>query len=634
MTYADVQARLRSGWNTWDTRSVLRQVLLPYGFGISLGLHELYRGTTLTEAQIGRRGRVEGGRGEGGWDDEDVTFGPHAPLGEYTRVTVHWAEITIEVTTAQVPGTDELVIKVDPLANQRRPALLIIGAAYLWNKRGTVRRGDETLVGDHATVWSTAPLVEDPYADQVGPYLAVELSGPVGIGTGPRRSLEEIDRILAEAEARHCPEPATGDDLAEHGDVAEHRDLVRDAISWNNVYEPSKDRVVTTVSRLWNVGKRGGFALFCWDNFFNALLADLTSTDVAYANVVEMCREVVPDGFVPNVAQGTGRKTYDGSQPPVGSMVCWELYRRHGERWFLDEVYPILLGWNRWWWRTRHNGTMISPGTTVFEPEFPSPQDIPRIGKHFGATCETGADDHPAFRDIPFDPETGLLGAHDVGLNAQYAMDCEALSKIAVELGRTEDAEELTERGATVRDLIEKLLWDEPSSTYRGHFTETGKPTEFLSPASFFPLLAGCGIDGRAKIMTDAHLRTDDGFGGEWVLPSSPRSELLISDREHSYWIGRAWPPINFLAYLGLRRAGLTEEAGWLAERSGALAMIEWRENRHIHENYSSEHGQGCDRPNSEPFHSWGALLSLPILIESGTIKLTGGQFDPTPTAP
>ena len=87
------------------------------------------------------------------------------------------------------------------------------------------------------------------------------------------------------------------------------------------------------------VGKRGGYALFCWDAFFNALLAAVSSKELAYLNAVEMLRALTPEGFVPNVEQGTGRKTYDGSQPPIGSLMIRELYRRFGERWFLEETF-------------------------------------------------------------------------------------------------------------------------------------------------------------------------------------------------------------------------------------------------------------------------------------------------------
>ncbi|MER7276102.1 trehalase family glycosidase [Dactylosporangium sp. NPDC000244] len=601
--YDEVQARLARGWNTFDTRSLLTQVLLPEGLAVALGIKEYYRGNALHQVQIGRRDE----------DAEEVTLGPHAVDGSYTALTVRWRGIELDVETAHA-GAD-LVILVTPRANQAQPATLTVSAGPLWNLPGSVRRAGEVLEAslpgrdEPLAVHTTAAPVDDPYADLTGPYLAVRLDGPVGVSTGTARDLAGIEAAVAAGRERLRPAPA--------GTDAEHRDLIRDAIAWNTVYEPAGRRVVTTVSRLWNVGKRGGYALFCWDNYFNALLAGLFSADLAYANAVEMTRALTPDGFVPNVEQGTGRRTYDGSQPPVGAMVALQLYRRFGERWFLEEVFPGLLSWNRWWWRVRRDGDLLCLGSTAFEPQWPSPQDVPRINQHFGATCESGCDDHPIFADIPYDPQAGLLRAHDIGLNSEYAMDCEALADIAAILGRAAERDELRERGAAVAAGVERTLWQEDTGSYRSRRTDTGAYTRDISPMSFYPLLAGIGAGGRAARTVGRYLRDERYFGGRWAIPSTPRIDAESASHSY-YWKGRVWPPMNFLVYLGLRRAGLAEERRWLAERSADVAMREWREARHVHENYSAASGEGCDKANSEPFHSWGALLSLIPLIESG----------------
>jgi glycogen debranching enzyme len=108
-------------------------------------------------------------------------------------------------------------------------------------------------------------------------------------------------------------------------------------------------------------------------------------------------------------------------------------------------------------------------------------------------------------------------------------------------------------------------------------------------------------------------------------VPSTPRTDAESASRSY-YWHGRVWPPMNFLVYIGLRRAGLSDERRWLAERSAELAMKEWSEARHVHENYSANTGEGCDKADSEPFHSWGALLSLIPLIESGAEPYFGRE--------
>ena len=380
---------------------MLSHVHLPEGLVIGLGIKEYYRGTTLRNAQIGRRGD----------DDEHVRFGPHAIDGSSTEVTVRWRDVELLVRSAH--DGDDLVLLIEPLANQVKPAALTVSVAFAWGMPGVVRHDGSSISADiggrRTRVYATAPHSPDPYSGVDGPHFVLATDGPVGVSTGRPRGLAEI-RDLVERRRSEL-DAAAG---------SEHSVVVRDAIAWNTIFEPSRGRVVTTVSRLWNVGKRGGYAMFCWDAFFGALLAGTVSRDLAYANVVEMLAELTPEGFVPNVAQGTGRRTFDGSQPPFASLVAWELHAVHGGDWFLQEIFPALLSWNRWWWRVRRSGELLSLGSTWFEPEAPSPQDIPRINQHFGATCESGADDHPVFSDVPFDEATGLLRAHDIGLNSEY----------------------------------------------------------------------------------------------------------------------------------------------------------------------------------------------------------------------
>ena len=83
---------------------------------------------------------------------------------------------------------------------------------------------------------------------------------------------------------------------------------------------------------------------------------------------------------------------------------------------------------------------------------------------------------------------------------------------------------------------------------------------------------------------------------------------------EQHYWRGRIWAPMNYLVYLGLRRAELKDEAKILAEKSAALLLREWRECGHIHENYHADTGMGCGYDHSDRIYHWGVLLGLVAL--------------------
>ena len=56
--YNEMQSKLASGWNTWNTRSVLSQVFLPECFAVNLELVNSNSGGILKEALIGRRGKM------------------------------------------------------------------------------------------------------------------------------------------------------------------------------------------------------------------------------------------------------------------------------------------------------------------------------------------------------------------------------------------------------------------------------------------------------------------------------------------------------------------------------------------------------------------------------------------------
>jgi hypothetical protein len=73
--------------------------------------------------------------------------------------------------------------------------------------------------------------------------------------------------------------------------------------------------------------------------------------------------------------------------------------------------------------------------------------------------------------------------------------------------------------------------------------------------------------------------------------------------------------------YLALTRTELDDVRHDLAEKSSTLFLKEWTEHRHVHENYNSITGEGCDTGNSDRFYHWGALLCAIALADAGYIK-------------
>jgi putative isomerase len=78
--YESMQQKLATGWNTWNTRSILSHVLLPEGFAINLGFREHINRQNLREVLIGRRKE----------EDEQVRPGLHAYDGSFNDLTLTW----------------------------------------------------------------------------------------------------------------------------------------------------------------------------------------------------------------------------------------------------------------------------------------------------------------------------------------------------------------------------------------------------------------------------------------------------------------------------------------------------------------------------------------------------------------
>jgi len=602
--YEELQQNLASGWNTWDTRSVLTHVHLPSGLAFRLGIKEYRDGGHLRESLIGRLGA----------DAETVVPGTRAWDGAYTSLKIMWRGVEIEVETA-TDGEDWLCL-VTPLSRERqlKTPLLIVEAGFMWNFPGSVIREGSVLEAKlpEGQKWrlgaSTAP-VEEPQISALGPYLALSLDAPLALFTGKERSLEEVRAIMTQRSSEVAHDGSDRDG----SDEAELRSAIQTCMAWDTIYDPSKKRVISPVSRIWS-SRQGGWVLFCWDTFFAASLAATGSRELAYANAIEMLRENTPDGFVPNVSNGHGFKSLDRSQPPVGSMTLWELFQKFGDRWLLDLAFDDLLVWNRWWLENRVVDGLLAWGSNPYSAQTGHEWEYAGrgVGERFGAALESGLDNSPMYDDIPYDTGNHCLMLQDAGLTALYVADCEALAAIAMELGRSE-ADELTARAEHFRGQISRL-WDEENGIFANRRTDNGAFSPRFSPTNLYPLLAGAASPQQARRMMDEHFLNPKKLGGEWIMPSIERDDSAYA--EQHYWRGRIWAPMNYLVYLGLRRAGLKDEAKILAQKSAALLLREWRECGHIHENYHADTGMGCGYDHSDRFYHWGALLGLIALKE------------------
>ena len=615
MDYKALKQSYKHGWHTWNNRSVLSFVKMPEGLALNLAFKEYAKGAYLKETLIGRFGR----------DDEKVFPGPHSFDEKYTKLSLQWRSMEIMVESTVENG--ELIVLATPVQKQMKPAMLVVETGFLWGRKGYTEAINENEAAAHSPAGDTRIFVSgeamhDPNVATQAAYISVAFSDAVCISTGaavpPEKARALLDKASAELQQKY----------AEYGDCAELYSAMECAVAWDTIYDPKGDRVITPVSRLWSIDS-GGYVLFCWDTFFAGLLAAAGGCkELAYFNAREILREGEAAGFVPNFAYATGQISADRSQPPVGSAMVREIYRIYHEKWFVEEMYPGLLRWNEWFasHRSAESGALCW-GSNPITPKF---GNVWEYGHHgvddtYGAALESGLDNSPMYDDVPFDKQAHMLMLEDVGLTGLYIYDCRCLIELARLIGKSGDIPAIEARLARAEAGLEGM-WDEQNGFYYNRRTDTGEFSRRISPTNFYALFSAKVSGERQRRMAQEHYYNPEEFYGDWMLPACGRNDPAFADQ--NYWRGRVWAPLNFLVYLALQGTELGQVRADLAEKSKTVFMKEWLELHHVHENYNSITGEGCDARNSDKFYHWGALLPLVAIIESGRLPGFGKPLD------
>ena len=603
--YRKVIEDLTKGWHTYNNASMTSHVLMPYGFAVNIGFAD-HSETGAANLLVGEESQLQSGY---------VIPKAHSYDETYTEVVAKWRDITANIYSSS--DGDDLVVLVDVVEqNEMKENHLTVEVASLWNSDVGLRKNGNRLtgyVGDErdekgggpAEVNVSVTAEHDGHFMQNGktPYLSVLLSKETGVYTGRERTLDEVRDIIATGRRRW------EENKKKYGECEELYNGMQTCLAWDTVYDPWDDAVYSTVSRQWN-NNWGGSVLFCWDTYFAALMASLDNKELGYANAIAITKKHTDKGLVPNWALSVGTASDDRSQPPVGSMVCWEIYEHYREKWFLEEVWQDLFNWNTWFWEHRRTKDgLFAWGSDRLEGKCHKRWDDDSTFCRFGAALESGLDNSPMYDDIPFNEETAMIELEDAGLTGLFINDCRYLIKFAGELGRDEEKEILAERLRLTDDALE-LLWSEKDGIYLNRRTDTGEFSHRISPTNFYPLYSENVSEDRVRRIIEEHYFNPEEFYGDYVIPSIARNDPAYPDQ--NYWRGRIWAPMNYLVYMALlKHAGAAEDAiDDLADKSGELLLKEWLECGHIHENYSGDDGSGCGVENSDKYYHWGALLS------------------------
>jgi glycogen debranching enzyme len=185
-------------------------------------------------------------------------------------------------------------------------------------------------------------------------------------------------------------------------------------------------------------------------------------------------------------------------------------------------------------------------------------------------------------------------------------MQMDALAQIAGILGLERDAAEWKSRAAQLTARLIAHFWDQDAGVFWA--TRNDKPLRVLTPFNLFPLLTG-RLDGAMNARLLEHLFNSNEFWLAHPIPTVARSDPKYEP--NTMWRGPAWVNINYLFIDGLMRAGYTEEARRLRDKT--LELLSGQND--IYEYYNPETGGAP--PTAASVFGWSSAVFVDLAIKA-----------------
>lgn len=259
-------------------------------------------------------------------------------------------------------------------------------------------------------------------------------------------------------------------------------------------------------------------------------------------------------------------------QPP--GILTWsamEIYKRTGNKQFLEDIYPTLASNNEWFYKERDSN---NNGLCEWEGG------------------DSGWDTNPRW-------DGGAVDAVD--LNSWLYQDQLLLADMCDILGKKNDAAKWNAKAESTAALIRDKMWDEESGCFWDLNPETGEMVKVLTPAIYWPMFAGIATKEQAEALVK-RLEPGEGLWTEYPMPCVSEKDPAFNPTD--YWRGPVWINLNWITCLGLEKYGYNDLAKKLRDKSIEVIV----KNPVPREYYDPRNGDGL---GAENFTWTGALLII-----------------------
>lgn len=408
------------------------------------------------------------------------------------------------------------------------------------------------------------------------------------------------------------------------------------------------DGIIPSMSYKWFVG------MWAWDSWKQAVATSQFNGELAMNNIRALFDyQIQKDDKVRPQDAGTiidaifynqdefrggdgGNWNERNSKPPLAAWTVWNVYKQTGDREFLQEMYPKLVAYNKWWYTNRDHdqngiaeyGAMVheynyqhdDKGNLILDkngqPKF-DPKEVLNA-----AAWESGMDNATRFdvdgvgKDDPGvivyenkDKSGKVIGysinQESVDLNAYLYADKAFLASISRELGYEQEAKNYEQDAKKIKDYVNENMYDKKSKFYYDlQINEDGTKINLLDERGkgtegWIPLWAKLADKEQAIGVID-NMVDPEVFNTKLPFPTAAKDNAKYEPT--AYWRGPVWLDQALFAIESLENYGYHDEAVILTEKlfNNAQGLLD---NQPIHENYNSETG---DMLNASNF-SWSA---------------------------
>lgn len=199
----------------------------------------------------------------------------------------------------------------------------------------------------------------------------------------------------------------------------------------------------------------------------------------------------------------------------------------------------------------------------------------------------------------------------EVGFNAIYAQNLQALSQLCEELGDDDGARRYADRSGTVVASMIDTMYDRDDCAFYDVHGQTNTKIRVLTPTIFFPLVIRELPETITEALIARHFLHKQEFDTPFPIPSVALSDPSFYPYESEYlWRGPTWVFYNWFVYQCLYYRGYRDEAATLVEAIRNLIQLSG-----FREYYNPFSGEGYGARD----FTWSGLVVDMLNLEEAT---------------